>query len=97
MQLGGDMKTEEHVLRDLGSTIRTARTAATLTQAELGTFIGADRFAVAALENGLATTQVRRLIKLLDVIGLELSVTPRSRRLAYSEDEQKTSILISNG
>jgi HTH-type transcriptional regulator/antitoxin HipB len=71
---------------DLGAAIRRARKAVGLTQAELGAFAGADRFAIAALERGQVTTQVKRLVAVLDAVGLELTVSPRSRRLASSGD-----------
>ncbi len=69
---------------DLGAAIRRARKESGLTQSELGEFAGADRFAIAALERGQVTTQVKRLIAVLDAVGLELTVNPRSRRLASS-------------
>lgn len=68
--------------RDLGQEIRRARNAAGLTQQELGEFIGADRIAIAALERGEVTTQVRRLLAVLDAVGLEIELQPRTRRLA---------------
>lgn len=69
----------------LGVAIRDARVRARLTQAELGQFAGTDRFTIAKLENGHLTAQVRRLLAVLDAVGLELTVTSRSRRLATSE------------
>ncbi len=71
-------------IRTLSTAIHDARVEARLTQAELGAFAGADRFAIAALERGQITTQVKRLLAVLDAVGLELTVAPRSRRLAVS-------------
>jgi DNA-binding XRE family transcriptional regulator len=71
-------------IHTLGAAIRQARREAGLTQAELGAFAGADRFAIAALERGQVTTQVKRLLSVLDAVGLELVVVPRSRLLASS-------------
>jgi hypothetical protein len=43
------------------------------------------RFVVARLESGRATTQVRQLIEALAALGLELTVVPKSRRLAVGD------------
>ncbi len=69
----------------LGRTIRQARKRAHLTQAELGQFAGVDRFTIANLEQGHFTTQVRRLLAVVEVVGLELTLTPRSRLLASGD------------
>jgi HTH-type transcriptional regulator / antitoxin HipB len=62
---------------ELGSALSAARRRAGLSQAELGEFAGGiDRHFVAALEHGEVTTQLLRLIQLLDVVGLELVVRP---------------------
>jgi len=67
----------------LGAAIRRARVEANLTQADVGEFLGGlDRHVVAALERGSVTTQVQRLLDLLDVLGLELDVKPRTHRYA---------------
>lgn len=72
----------DSAVANLAAAIRQARVDAGLTQAELGAFVGASRFAVADLEAGKVTTQLRRLIETLDAVGLELVVEPRSKRLA---------------
>ncbi len=72
----------DRAVENLAAAIRQARIEAGLTQAELGAFVGASRFVVADLEAGRATTQLRRLIEALDAVGLELTVEPRSKRLA---------------
>ncbi len=71
--------------QNVGATIRDARVRAHLTQAELGAFAGVDRFAIARLEKGLFTTQGRRLFDVLDVLGMEVEIVPRSERLATAE------------
>lgn len=71
----------------LGTSIRAARRAAGLTQAELGEFVGADRYAIAALERGRTTTQVQRLFDVLGAIGLEVEVRPRTKRLASAHSD----------
>ena len=72
----------------LGAAIRDARVRAHLNQTELGEFAGVDRFTIANLERGQFTTQVRRLLAVLDAVGLELSVTSRSRRLASAAEPE---------
>lgn len=69
-------------IANIAETLRLSRSRAGLTQAELAEFIGVDRFAVARLESGRATTQVRQLVEALAALGLELTVAPKSRRLA---------------
>ena len=69
-------------IAELGRTIRAARQSAGLTQAGLGDFVGADRFTIAALEQGNATTQVKRLFDVLSAVGLEIEIRARTTRLA---------------
>lgn len=74
--------------KELGSAMRRARRALGLTQGELGQYVGGvDRHVVAAIERGEFTQQVQRLIALLDVLGLELTVRPRSERLASADHD----------
>ncbi len=73
-------------ITDLGRTIRAARRSAGLTQAGLGDFVGTDRFTIAALERGQATTQVKRLFEVLSAVGLEIEIRPRTSRLASRDD-----------
>lgn len=72
-------------IANISETLRLTRNRAGLTQAELAEFIGVDRFAVARLESGRATTQIRQLIEALAALGLELTVAPKSRRLAVGD------------
>lgn len=71
----------------LGKAIRQARRRTGLTQSELGEFAGADRFAIAAIERGKFTTQVQRLLAVIDAVGLELTLTPRTLRLTQGNAE----------
>ena len=74
--------------KELGAAIRRARRAAGLTQAELGEFAGgADRHMIAALERGEVTTQLQRLLDIVDAVGLEIDLRPRTVRLASSVGE----------
>jgi DNA-binding XRE family transcriptional regulator len=74
-------------LQQIPLAVRGAREEAGLTQAELGEFVGTDRFAIAAIERGRLTAQVRRLIEVLDAVGLEIQIHPRTHRLAASVGE----------
>ena len=74
--------------RALGKAVRDARKDAGLTQEELGAFVGGmPRHMVADLEKGHLTRQAQRLLDILDVVGLELDVRPRSARLAQADDD----------
>lgn len=75
-------------VREIGAAIRAARKGAGLTQADLGDFIGADRFAIADIERGEVTAQVRRLLDLIDILGLEIVVRPRTLGLASQEEPE---------
>ena len=66
----------------IATAIKDARLRAGLTQSELGEFVSADRFAIAALESATVTTQVRRLLDVLDAVGLEFDLRPHTQRLA---------------
>jgi DNA-binding XRE family transcriptional regulator len=71
--------------RKIGDAIRAARVRAHLTQAELGAFVGVDRFTIARLEKGNFTAQGRRLFAVLDAVGMAIEVVPRSRRSSAAE------------
>lgn len=77
--------TAQATVDQLAAAIRTARSRAHLTQAELGEFVDADRFAIAAIEAGKTTTQLRRLLDVLDAVGLELKVQARTQSLAVND------------
>lgn len=67
----------------LGQAVRSARRELGMTQSDLGEYVGGiDRHMVAGIERGQVTQQVRRLLALLDVLGLDITVRPRSERLA---------------
>ena len=77
--------TVNNEMKNIAETLRRTRTRAGFTQAELAEFIGVDRFAVARLESGRATAQIRQLIEALTALGLELTIVPKSRRLAAGD------------
>jgi transcriptional regulator with XRE-family HTH domain len=75
----------------IGAALRAARKRAGLTQSELAEFIGGvDRHVIARLERGDTTTQLQRLLELLDVVGLELEVRPRTVRLATTSGAERS-------
>ncbi len=79
---------EEETARKIGAAIRAARKAAGLSQADLGAFVGdLDRHVIAAIERGELTLQVRRLLQLLDAVGLALAVQPAARAHQQEESE----------
>lgn len=74
---GGDGGVER-----LGAALRAERLAAGLTQQDLAEFAGVDRHVVAAIERGQVAAQVRRMVNLFDLLGLDLVPVPRAIRLA---------------
>src|SRR2546426_4211987 len=62
-------------LQEIGSAIRTARSAGGLTQAELADRAGLSRTTLNQLENGLfPDIGVKKVQNVLDLLGLDLSV-----------------------
>ena len=61
--------------RDLGTVIRTVRVSQGLTQDELARSLAFDRNYLSRLESGTPTMHVSRLFRLLDRLGIRLSVT----------------------
>ena len=72
--------------QELGSALRAARRRVGLSQTDVGDLVGTDRFHVADLEQGRYTTQVQRLLAIIDVLGLEVDLRPRSAGLAAPRD-----------
>ena len=79
----------------LGVAIRDARVRAHLNQTELGEFAGVDRYTIANLERGQFTAQVRRLLAVLEAVGLEIRVVPRSRGLASAAEPDDGTDVVS--
>lgn len=73
--LGPPTRTAE----DLGLAIRRARRRLGLTQEELADHLGVPRPYLSQVESGKETVHVRRLLKTLAALGLDLYVVPRSR------------------
>ena len=72
------MTSAEQSLHAIGSAIRHARTQRGLSQQELADLLGINRQYLVDLEHGRATTQLRRLVALLNSLGLDLVVSDRA-------------------
>lgn len=63
------------MLFDIGSQIRAERKRRKLSQAELAKLLGMSRSTISQIENGtVQDVGVRKLIRILEVLGLELRV-----------------------
>jgi len=60
----------------LGQAIRHFREEAGLTQAELAARLGMRRPTLVAIETGKMTEQVRRIVELLEELGIRLTARP---------------------
>lgn len=68
------------MLFDIGKKIREARKSRKITQAELAKNLGMSRTTIGQIENGtVQEIGVRKLIRLLDFLGLELRVRPAGK------------------
>ncbi len=68
------------MLFDIGQQIRKVRKSRKITQAELAKNLGMSRTTIGQIENGtVQEIGVRKLIRLLDFLGLELKVRPAGR------------------
>lgn len=73
------------VAAGVGEQIEQARARQRLTQADLAALVGVSRTYISELEGGKETTHLRRLVAVLDALGLELVVQPRTRRLGQQD------------
>lgn len=68
------------MLFDIGRNIRSARKARRLSQAELASAVGMSRTTIGQIENGtVQDIGVRKLIRILELLELELRVRPAGR------------------
>jgi transcriptional regulator with XRE-family HTH domain len=68
------------MLFEIGSIIRNARKQRRLTQAEMGKALGMSRTTIGQIENGtVPEIGVRKLIRMLEFLDLELRVRPAGR------------------
>ena len=73
-------------LLDIGLELKGARKRARISQADLAARLGMSRATISAIEGGrCAEIGVRKLAALLELVGLELTVTARSRRPTIDE------------
>ena len=77
-------------LTDLGTLVRNARAHSRLRIDDAASFIGVSADLLSRLENGKPVT-TERLLKVLDGLGLDLLVVPRSQTLAMRDAVQKAS------
>ncbi|MNM69306.1 Antitoxin HipB [compost metagenome] len=76
------MKSETHAIRaahQLGPLMRAFRKQAGLSQAQLAERLGISRQAITALEREPEAATFERLMRVWAVLGLEVSLQPRSR------------------
>jgi len=64
---------------DLGTTIKAARRALKLKQAELAAAAGVGTRFVVELEAGKATVQLGKTLAVLEALGIECRLVPRAR------------------
>lgn len=73
-------------LADLGPILKEARKKANLSQEELAAPLGMSRATISAIESGRCEEiGITKLVALLNIVGLELAVTPRSSRPTLDE------------
>lgn len=68
-----------HSVRDLGATLRVARKALRLTQADLALAAGVGLRFVVELEAGKPTVQLERVLRVIDALGRTLQLDEESR------------------
>lgn len=68
-----------HSVRDLGATLRVARKALRLTQADLALAAGVGLRFVVDLEAGKPTVQLERVLRVIDALGGTLQLDEESR------------------
>jgi transcriptional regulator with XRE-family HTH domain len=77
---GGEMNDDlPDNVQAIASVLRDARRSRALTQAELAELLGLHRSYLADLEAGRGTLQLRRLVRALNAMGIDLVAVPRSR------------------
>lgn len=78
------------MLSDIGHEIRTARRLRRITQQELAKSLGMSRTTISQIESGtVQEIGVRKLMRLLDYLGLELRVRPVGRPPTLEELQEE--------
>jgi len=68
------------MLLEIGKQIRQARNSRKISQSELGKVLGMSRTTIGQIENGIVQDiGVRKLIRLLEFLGMELRVRPAGK------------------
>jgi transcriptional regulator with XRE-family HTH domain len=80
---------EFEVASMVGKTIRDARKHTGLSQEDLAALAGVERHYLGQLEKGKVTGHLRRLVGVLDALGLELRVVDRSVEQAVIPGEHR--------
>ncbi|WP_302962924.1 helix-turn-helix transcriptional regulator [uncultured Adlercreutzia sp.] len=63
--------------KDLGATIRAERKRQKLTQTELANLCAVSLSFISNLENGKATAELEKALKVLSTLGLDIAITKR--------------------
>ena len=79
-----------HSPRRIGRALRTARTAAGLSQAQVAVEAGVSREVVSRLESGRRAARMDTLSAVLDVLGYEIAFLPRSPHAQQLRDRART-------
>jgi transcriptional regulator with XRE-family HTH domain len=82
----------QNMLSEIGHHIRQARKQRRMSQAELAALLGMSRTTIGQIEHGtVREVGVRKIIRLLEVLGLELRVRPAGRPPTLDElrDEEE--------
>lgn len=78
-----------HSPRRVGRALRSARTAAGLSQAQVAVEAGVSREAVSRLEGGRRVARMDTLTAVLDVLGYEIAFLPRSPQAQQLRDRAR--------
>ncbi|MBE0504963.1 MAG: helix-turn-helix transcriptional regulator [Desulfuromonadales bacterium] len=68
------------MLYEIGQQIKLARKERKMSQADLATMLGMSRTTISQIENGsVQDIGVRKIIRILEILGLELRIRPAGR------------------
>lgn len=82
---GHEQRQEDQAIARLAQRLRERRADLGISQAELADQLGVTQAYLSRLETGEATTQLRRLVRALSSVGLELLALPRNHPAAREE------------
>ncbi|WP_149205125.1 helix-turn-helix domain-containing protein [Actinotalea subterranea] len=82
---GRGQRQEDQAIARLAQRLRERRVDLGITQAELADQLGVTQAYLSRLETGEATTQLRRLVRALSSVGLDLLALPRNHPAAREE------------